>query len=995
MPDPTVKIVEPMISFSFEGEIVQARSGQSIAAALVAAGHLAHRHGRQGEAHGHFCGMGACHECLVSVNGTDGLRACMTPVSEGMSVRQQAYLVSPPQNAAPVSDASLLSEERTSLPEEAVDVLVVGAGPGGLCAALTAAQNGASVLLIDERHHAGGQYFKQRVTIDTTSPVDRQMQRGAALVERVLAAGVECRESTQVWGAFRESDQGITIGAESDGEAYLIRPSALVIATGATEKPTPVPGWTLPGVMTTGGLQTLLRSYQAHPPGPIVIGGNGPLNFQVAAELIKAGAEVSAVIESAQPTSLEGLRSTLAASISAPELIAQGLGYLWTLRKARVPVYYGYRITSVNGKHGPESVTIRNLHPAAGKESTTVEIPAKAVGLGDGFQPQAEISRLLGVEYDGAKGQTPWLTARRNDDGSNNVPGVFVVGEAGGFGGAHIAMAQGHLAGHSAARHCGHSLSGQSGDPRAKKTLQRAQENLARHRRFQNAMWQAFTAPRQPVSDITPDTIVCRCESVTAGEIQNRCNPSLDFGAIKRQTRAGMGRCQGRYCAATVHALKTSGKQIASEFEIATPQNPVKPIPGSIIAIEQGEWGGHKAIDVSERRAPRVSRTRKNSQRIPEREIDVLVIGAGVAGCSNALFLAWNGKSVAVVDRGSPNGEASGGNAGSLHVQLLSFDYGTKAEGGGGPAAKTLPLQQASANLWEELSSSLGDIEFKRTGGLMVAESEAQMRFLDEKAALERSLGIDTQIIDQSDARALVPDLADSVIGGAWCGEEGKISPLLGTPALVAAAESAGAQFYTGEAVVAIQKESVGWRVFTDKGDFRCESIVNAAGAWAREVGQLAGIPVPVKGTPLQMIVTEAARPMVNVLLAHADRHLTLKQANNGNLIIGGGWPAGLSEPHRYQRPLLNSLQGNLWVAQKVLPPAGALRVIRSWAAINVNIDGAPILGEVPGHTGFFNAVTSNGYTLGPLVGKITTDLICRGKTDWDITPFSLERFHG
>lgn len=974
-PDSAVKTVIPTLSFSFDGQTVKAYPGQSVAAALVAAGHLAQRQGRQGEAHGHFCGMGACYECLVSVNGTDGLRACMTPVREGMAVNQQTYRVNTPEHCESVTDMAALNEET-------IDVLVIGSGPGGLRAALSAARSGASVVLVDERHHAGGQYFKQRATAEDMLPADKQMQAGADLVEQVLAVGVEYRGNTLVWGAFRESGEGITIGVETEGHAYLLRPRTLIIATGATERPTPLPGWTLPGVMTTGGFQTLLRSHQSFPPGPIVIGGNGPLNLQVAAELIKAGAEVNAVVESAQPTTMRGLIATLSAAMSAPGLIVQGLHYLWILRKANVPVYYGYRIAGVNGTHTAESVTLRKLDSMNGKAFAAVEITAKAVGLGDGFLPQTEISRLLGVEHEGGGGQTPWLNARRNDDGSTNVPGVFVVGEAGGFGGAHIAMAQGDLAGQSAARICGYTHSDQE-------TEKNGRKSLAQHRRFQKAMWSAFAAPRQPVSEITPDTIVCRCESVTAGEIQETCKPDLDFGAIKRQTRAGMGRCQGRYCAVTVHAIKTSGKPIDSEFEIATPQNPIKPILGAAIAVEQGEWGGHQSVDVSQR-SNHDTRAKKS---LPEREVDTVVIGAGVAGCSNALFLAQNGKSVAVVDRRSPNGEASGGNAGSLHVQLLSFDYGAKAESGGKPAARTLPLQQASANLWEELSQHLGDIEFKRTGGLMVAESQEQMRFLDEKAALERSLGIDTQLIDRNDALAMVPDLADSVVGGAWCAEEGKISPLLGTPALVAAALKAGAHFYTGETVIAIQKETTGWRVVTDHGDIRCESIVNAAGAWAKEIGQLAGIPVPVKGTPLQMIVTEASRPMVNVLLAHADRHLTLKQAHNGNLIIGGGWPAGLSEPHCYQRPLLNSLQGNLWVAQKVLPPVGSLRIIRSWAAINVNIDGAPILGEVPGHTGFYNAVTSNGYTLGPLVGKITADLICYGKTDWDISPFSLERF--
>ncbi len=170
---------------------------------------------------------------------------------------------------------------------------------------------------------------------------------------------------------------------------------------------------------------------------------------------------------------------------------------------------------------------------------------------------------------------------------------------------------------------------------------------------------------------------------------------------------------------------------------------------------------------------------------------------------------------------------------------------------------------------------------------------------------------------------------------------------------------------------------------------------MNAAGAWAGAIGKLAGVHVPVHAAPLQMIVTEAADPIVDVLLAHADRHLTLKQAANGNVIIGGGWPAGLSIPFGYQRPLLESIEGNLWVAQHVLPALNQLRVLRTWAAININIDGAPILGEVPHRPGFYNAVTSNGFTLGPLVGRITADLITRGKSDWDLTPFSLNRFEG
>ena len=150
---------------------------------------------------------------------------------------------------------------------------------------------------------------------------------------------------------------------------------------------------------------------------------------------------------------------------------------------------------------------------------------------------------------------------------------------------------------------------------------------------------------------------------------------------------------------------------------------------------------------------------------------------------------------------------------------------------------------------------------------------------------------------------------------------------------------------------------------------------------------------VPVHGAPLQMVVTEPAAPVLTCLVAHADRHLTLKQAGNGSFLIGGGWTAGLDPVHGHPRPLMASLEGNLWVAQRVVPGLKKLHVVRSWAAMNINIDGAPILGEDPRQPGLFHAVTSNGYTLGPLVGRITADLISRGVTDRDVSGFSIARF--
>lgn len=972
------------ITFTFEGEEVSAVEGQSLGAALVSAGHLSQREGRLGGAHGHYCGMGACFECLVSVDDHSGVRACMTPVQQGQAVKRHPY-----KTPFDIEAQRRSAAQAASLDVVTTDVLVIGAGPAGLQAALSAREAGASVLLIDERASLGGQYFKQLSpaysTKDGNAP-DKQMQVGRALIDELEKADVQQWRNTLVWGAFREHADQIQIGVERNGQALIVEPRAIVIATGATERPYPVLGWTLPGVMTTGGLQTLLRSYRTAPPGPILVAGNGPLNLQVAAELVSAGVEVAGVVESAKLTSLTAFTQTGQATRHAPSLIGTGLGYLLILKRARVPIFDGYAVAAIKGESAVESVVLAPVTSEGELGQPTRQLDVKAVGLGYGFQPQAEISRLLGVEHHYAPATASALkvlSAEREADGSCNVEGVFVAGEAGGFGGAQLALAQGALSGIAAANHCGYHTNAPTSTWQARQR---------KHRRFQKALWGAFASPLKPLAGVTNDTIVCRCEGITAEEILSGREACSDVASIKRQTRAGMGRCQGRYCASTVSTLITTDKKSGSQFDLPAPQNPIKPVSIGALAIEKGEWAGHRRVTPPVRPA-----RHQPSDSRPPIEVDVLVIGAGVAGSSTAMELAKQGVEVAVLDRGLPNGQASGANAGSLHVQLLSFDFGAKAERGGGPAASTLPLQKASALLWEALACELdSDIEFKRSGGIMVAESDAQMRFLERKAALERSLGIDTQIVSRGDIERKLPAITDAVVGGAWCSEEGKINPLLATPALVRAAKQAGARFFTGDGVHKVEHTNGKWLVATSSGRrYRANKVVNAAGAWAGEIGKLAGVHVPVHAAPLQMIVTEAAEPIVDVLLAHADRHLTLKQAANGNVIIGGGWPAGLSIPFGYQRPLLKSIEGNLWVAQHVLPALNQLRVLRTWAAININIDGAPILGEVPHRSGFYNAVTSNGFTLGPLVGRITADLITRGKSDWDLEPFSLNRFEG
>ena len=282
--------VEPpadTVHLTFEGRPVEGLAGDTLASALVANGEFGLREAVDGGRRGVYCGMGACHECAVVVDDQPGLLACMTGVEEGRRVGRQPAAPAPP------------SVSSTSRPrrEIAPTVLVVGGGPGGLAAASVIAEHGMDVVLIDERSKLGGQFYKQpppERAIDDTR-IDSQYRAGRKLIARAQDAGVEIINNVTLWGAFAPD----SLAARSDDCDWVLRPERLVLATGAHERPVPIPGWTLPGVMTTGAAQTLLRSSQVAPGERVILSGNGPLNMQVAAELVRAGVEVVALAEQA------------------------------------------------------------------------------------------------------------------------------------------------------------------------------------------------------------------------------------------------------------------------------------------------------------------------------------------------------------------------------------------------------------------------------------------------------------------------------------------------------------------------------------------------------------------------------------------------------------------------------------------------------------------------------------------------------------------------
>jgi glycine/D-amino acid oxidase-like deaminating enzyme len=943
------------LTIIYDGQPLSAVRGATVAAALTAHGIVEYRHTRRGARRGLYCGMGACFECLVTIDGKANQRACMTSVADGLEIRSRMPAGSATDPLVPLWPAPALAEP----PQHIVDLLIIGAGPAGLSAATAAARRGAGVVVLDES-----------VLDDAATLLDRQAAR---------EAGVVILQNALVWGAHA-ADEVIAV---VNGSEIVFRPRRLVIAAEAYEPPVPFRGWTLPGVMTRGAAQALLHGYRVAPGRRVLIAGNGPLNLKLACDLIDAGVEVVAVLESAARPEPRQWRAQRSALRHGPARLSSGLGYLRKLRRAKVPVLWSHAVVSASGVERLERVCYAPLD-AGGMPHDTVEVSADALCLGLGFIPSTEIARALGCRHRRVDRHFGYLATDTTSDGATSVAGVFAVADGAEFGGDGIARARGTLAGIAVAT----ELQLGDDDPLERRQAERA---LGRAEEFQAALASLYLAPpvhRQAVPD---DVTLCRCEDITFGRVRAEIAAGNDsLARLKRGTRLGMGRCQGRYCAgpaALLLAQCTTPGAPPAEHGWA-PRLPVRPTPAVSLAFEKPEWRGHQRTPT-----PNLARP-VDTLPLPDQEAAILIIGGGVIGACLAYELARAGEDVLVVERDDANLQASGANAGSLHVQLLSFDFEAAGSAALTPAAATLRLGPRSIALWQELAHACGeDFEISIKGGLMVADTPEAMKFLEAKAALERRFGIDNQILGASELHNLAPALSDRLVGAEYAPQEGKINPSRATYAVLNQAIRHGARFIRGADVTALTADSGGWRIETSRCRIRAGRVVNASGPWSREVARLVGIDLPVYSAPLQMIVTEPAPPLLEHLLAHANRHLSLKQSASGGLVIGGAWTAAYDAARRFIGVTRQSVEGNLWVAHEVLPQLAGLHVVRAWAAMNVDIDGAPIIGPVPGLRGFYNAVTSNGYTLAPIVARMTRDLLLHGGCEFDPEPFSLTRF--
>lgn len=442
-------------------------------------------------------------------------------------------------------------------------IVIVGAGPAGVRATEVLAKAGLQPVLVDEAPRIGGQIYRQ-APAGNTRPGEEMYGSEAAKAAAVhgclapLAGRFEYRPRTLVWNTFKS-----TLDLISDGVPEKLTFDRLLIATGAFDRVIPFPGWTLPGTFTLGGAQIALKAQGAAIGERVALVGAGPLLPLVASQYLKAGTEVSVVID---VTPWFAKLRALTKMMAMPGMVLRGLSYLRVIRKHGVPLVYGARAIQV---HGTEATEALSWVTEAGK---TERVECDAVGASFGLRSETQLADLAGCEFVYDSTLRQWLP-RVTPAGRTSLSDVYLAGDCAGIGGADVA----ELMGERAANAILEDLS----LPVERARVQLIEQRLKRFARFRSGLEAAYPFPHHLFDSVGEDTMVCRCEGIRVGEIrqwQKRAEPH-DVNRQKAFTRVGMGRCQGRVCGlAAAELLARWSNQPIETVGRLRGQPPIKPV---------------------------------------------------------------------------------------------------------------------------------------------------------------------------------------------------------------------------------------------------------------------------------------------------------------------------------------------------------------------------------------------------------------------------------
>ena len=458
------------------------------------------------------------------------------------------------------------------------DVVVVGLGPAGMTAAVEIAERGLKVAVFDENPRPGGQVYRQSPhefkRIDGRAP-GLKNQAGQQLIDRFnqLAGAIEVFQNTLIWGIFDNRELTFKRDQTCDGVGF----NKLILCEGACERTVPFPGWTLPGVMTLGGLQKFILHQRVLPGQRLLLSGSGPLLLAVAAEALKAGAESLTLYEA---SNMKGSFRLLMELLFHEGLFSEAFSYLMPLLKRLVPVHRSRTIIAARGDNRVEEVEIARLDddwkPVPGTEKT---LRVDVVGLGFGFQPMARLCRLAGCRLEFDLNQRAFKPVVDSNMRTSRAD-IYAAGDSAGIGGSRMASVEGHLAALHAASTFGTLTPGEL--DQVHNRLTREKRKIAR---YMTRLDEMFT-PRSGIFDtVQEETVTCRCEETTAGDLLKAIQMKhLNLNAIKKRTRLGMGPCQGKTCEAIAVEMGLRAGVPLSELEHLTIRPPITPTPMSVMA---------------------------------------------------------------------------------------------------------------------------------------------------------------------------------------------------------------------------------------------------------------------------------------------------------------------------------------------------------------------------------------------------------------------------
>jgi len=449
------------------------------------------------------------------------------------------------------------------------DLIIIGSGPAGMAAALLADNSGLSVLMLDDQPGAGGQVYRQigpnSRNAKTFGFLGEEYFKGGDLAGQLETSGVDCIHQAHVW----QITEGNEVFYSRNGAAASIRADFILMASGAHERPMPIPGWTLPGVMTVGAAQTLLKMSATGADGAVFI-GTGPLFYLTIWQYLRAGFGIKAVLDTATAIPPAGAFRWILPALLQTGTLAKGWAWRAEVRK-RTSYQNGVRSVSLSGDGKLEKISFIDR---LGKER---EIKAGLAFLHQGVIPNVNLGMATGLDYCWDEGQLCWRPVL-DQDGQSSRKTIFVVGDGGGIAGVSVAVTSGQLAAARIIRLAGKKPRGLPAFLRLRHWLNKAP------RPFLDAMF------RPPIDWIIPEdeeVLVCRCEGLTKREVDQAAKMGVAGpNQLKSYCRAGMGRCQARMCGITVqHILAEHSGRPVRDLDYFRLRPPIRPVTVGELAM--------------------------------------------------------------------------------------------------------------------------------------------------------------------------------------------------------------------------------------------------------------------------------------------------------------------------------------------------------------------------------------------------------------------------